>query len=352
MVNLATGLKLRGYDIDFFVYYPDKNHFKDQLTQLLIPIYSTAKKDKLGVNVIAGLRKLVISQKYDVVLSFLDTPNFYSEVASLGVSSKLIVSERRMYPPGRLSNSLYLLQQSHRLADHITVNSHHQRERMLREFPWMDRKITTIYNGLDLSVFAPSTEAHVVDPANRRLLAIGSISRHKNACNLVRAMNVFKETYGWAPHISWVGTRLISGEGVATYDEASRLLQDYGLTQSWEWLGERHDVPALLATHDALIHPSFEEGLPNVVCEALGCGKPVLIGDVCDHSKLVQDGVSGFLFDPGSPNDISAIVAAFYDLNRDQYASMCRAARQYALNNLSLDFFVDNYEKLFLAVSG
>jgi len=51
-----------------------------------------------------------------------------------------------------------------------------------------------------------------------------------------------------------------------------------------------------MVEHDAFVHPSFYEGMPNVVCEALAAGLPVLVSDVCDHPLLVEKGVQGFLF--------------------------------------------------------
>ena len=76
--------------------------------------------------------------------------------------------------------------------------------------------------------------------------------------------------------------------------------------KNWRWLGEESDIPGLLREHHALIHPSLYEGLPNVVCEALAAGMPVLVSNVCDHPLLVADGERGFLFDPADPGSIRA----------------------------------------------
>jgi glycosyltransferase involved in cell wall biosynthesis len=122
------------------------------------------------------------------------------------------------------------------------------------------------------------------------------------------------------------------------------------LNEQWDWLGERSDIPDLLQAHTALIHPSFYEGLPNVVCEALACGLPVLASDVCDHPYLVEEGVRGFLFNPHSPDSIAEAINKLYLASHDRRCQMSADARAFAEENLASAIFTDNYEKLFLSL--
>jgi glycosyltransferase involved in cell wall biosynthesis len=71
--------------------------------------------------------------------------------------------------------------------------------------------------------------------------------------------------------------------------------------------------------HDALIHPSLYEGLPNAVCEALAAGLPVLISNVCDHPLLVVEGERGFLFDPSDPLSIAMSIERAAALDADSW---------------------------------
>ncbi len=135
MVNLARGMKCRGHDVEFFTYYPE-NFYRPLVEELRIPVHVHTKRSRFSLAPLFALRRLVTKGNYSVIVSFLDTPNFYAEIARLGVpKTGLIVSERFMYPAGRLPLQLRLMQQCHRLADAITVNSHHQRLRMIKEFP-------------------------------------------------------------------------------------------------------------------------------------------------------------------------------------------------------------------------
>jgi glycosyltransferase involved in cell wall biosynthesis len=107
------------------------------------------------------------------------------------------------------------------------------------------------------------------------------------------------------------------------------------------------DVGGLLQKHHALIHPSFYEGLPNVVCEALAVGMPVLVSDVCDHPRLVADGERGFLFDPNAPASIAAAISKLVNLAAADWRRISRNARQFAEDKLDVERMVTQYEALF-----
>lgn len=350
MVTLARGLKARGHHVDFFVYYP-QDHYRSLLDEADIPVHLHLKSSRFSVAPLFALRRFISQHHYDLVLSFLDTPNFYSEIARIGLGkTKLVVSERFMYPPGPLPIKLRLLQEFHRMADAITVNSHHQRQRMVQEFPWMSGKVQTIYNGVDLERFTPDQAREGRSNSSLDLIAIGSITAKKNMLHLGKALTICRDRYNMKPIVRWVGKQESSEPGRRTFAEIIEFLQSNNLSEQWEWLGERSDITDLLRQHDTLIHPSFYEGLPNVVCEALACGLPVLASNVCDHPSLVEEGVRGFLFDPHSPGSIAAAVNNFYLTSDEKRREMSEASRTFADTNLSAASFTDNYEKLFFSL--
>lgn len=346
LVALGLGLAQRGHAIEFFVYHPQHRHFAAPLEQCQIPIHSAAKVSRWSLGPVRALRQLVRTGGYDGLLAFLPTPSFYGEIAGLGLRRPpLVVSQRFTFTSGSLGFGGWLQQQAHRLADHITVNSHSQRERMERMFPWMRSKISTIYNGVDLALFRPPWQV-VTHRGGLELLAIGSVLPGKNALGLIRALALNRARYGTSCIVRWAGKLGADAGAKAEFLAAERLLAEFGLRECWHWLGERADVPELLGSHDALIHPSLSEGLPNAICEALASGLPVLAGSVSDNERLVQDGVTGFVFDPTEPADIAASIRRLADLSETERARMRHAARSFAGHNLSLSRMVDSYEEL------
>jgi glycosyltransferase involved in cell wall biosynthesis len=351
IVTLAVALKRQGHDVSFFIYHPEY-HFLAPLEQEGIPVHYCRKPSRFSVKPVIELRRILLRERHAVAIAFLETPSLYLELASLSAGeTRVIVSERLGFADSRLDLKTYLLQQFHRLADVITVNSHHQADRMARHFPWMRAKLKTIWNGFDLEQFRPSPTLNP-NPASLRLLCVSSVSFKKNSISLARAVQICRERAGIRVEVSWAGALRVSGEGTAARDETDAFLRSSDLQDQWCWLGVRSDIPALLASCDALVHPSFFEGLPNAICEAMACGRPVLASRVCDHPLLVGHGERGLLFDPSSERDIADAIRHFASMGIADRQRMGLAARQFCEERLSLDRFIDAYSALLDPKSG
>ena len=349
MVNLALGLLKRGHCIEFFVYYPEITHFAPLLEDAGIKIHASRKTGKFSLSVVANLRTIIHAGHYDLVLSFLMTPNFYTILAncSLFHHPGFIVSERS-YDLGRSIPWMERITRSmYRFASHVIANSNHQRENLERKYPFMRKKISTIYNGYDLEYFAPEEPSKIVDNSDLKLLVIASISPGKNGLCLVRALNIMRQSYGILPIVSWVGEQVMSGERLSYRQKMDYEIAEFGLSTQWNWLGQRTDIVELINNHDLLVHPSYGEGLPNVVCEALACGKPVIASNMLDHPRLVQDGITGYLFDWQNPEDLAQKIITFAQLPNATRSLMRQNARHFAESHLSMSRFVDEYETLF-----
>lgn len=351
MVLLATGLVKKGHNVEFFIYYSQYAFYKSLLDQHGIVIHSLRKSRRFSVNVIPALYRTIRQGNYDCILSFLDTPNFYTELVHLGLRHPPLIASMRLSTPGRLPWQSRILMQFHRAANHIVVNSYHQRKVQVRDFPWLRSKISTIINGVDLDIFSPCFKNKINDTKKPiELLAVGRIDPQKNLSGIINALTIFWKRYGWVPVIRWAGKKDISESGQRYHAKVLEHIQQAGLRNSWEWLGERSDIPDLLCRHDALIHPALYEGLPNAVCEALASGLPVLASNVCDHANLVQHGETGFLFDPLNPEDMSGAIYEFASFSSTTRKEMGRKARVFAEQELSLKKYVHQYETLFRQV--
>lgn len=352
MVNLAVGLNARGHRVDFFVYYPQYRHFASQLQDSGVKVHEFEKQGRYDWRPIFRLRHLIHSGEYDLALAFLATPTFYLELASLGTKTPIVVSERSAYVAQELGTRRWFLQQLHRFSNHITVNSHHQFQNMVHMFPWMRPKLSVIYNGIDLKTFCPECLHKVVTRSNKifQFLVIGSVGPNKNPFTLAQAfVNLMKSQPKLADQISisWAGK--ITDDPMSKHEimRTNALLEDAGLQESWHWLGERSDVPELLRSADALIHPAFYEGLPNAICEALASGLPVLASNIGDHPRLIEEGKTGFLFSPQDAKSIAGAIHRFCSLSKTERVQMSQNARYFAETILSMERFVSAYEDIF-----
>jgi GalNAc-alpha-(1->4)-GalNAc-alpha-(1->3)-diNAcBac-PP-undecaprenol alpha-1,4-N-acetyl-D-galactosaminyltransferase len=350
MIILALGLMKRGYQVEIFCYAHG-----DLLAQPLydagIPIHWHFKRSRYSPNVIIDLRNLINRGRFNLVLSFLSTPNFYAILAGRLLSIHrvpVIVSERFCDLPQGVSKTERFSRQFYRLATHVVVNSHHQRINLTNKYPWISKRISTIYNGYDLNYFIPAA----TEPDNHplKIISIASVSPYKNGMCLVEALNLLHLRDDLKPQVDWVGQLVMKGDRLEYLNKMKQAITDYGLDEQWQWMNQRLDIVNQLHQHDVLVHPSYGEGLPNVVCEALACARPVIVSDIFDHSQLVKHGESGYLFDYRNPSDLAEKIKIFMGLSPDERMQMGRCGRQYAEVNLSQEKLVNEYEHLFLNV--
>lgn len=346
MTALACAMIARGHYVEIFTYF-EEQHFADQVLSKGVFLHNEKKTSRYSLAPLRKLRKIVNTGNFDCVLAFLRTPALYAELACLGVqNTHLVVSERFCYSAETLGWMGRLREQMHRCADWITVNSFHQHATMIELFPWMRSKISTIWNGLDVDYFLPTPLPQIrTDQLSVQVLA--SIARKKNALGLAKAVADCRDRLGLRVEVNWAGASMISGESDVEKKATDDFLRSHRLDDQWKWSGEVKDVRNLFEKCDVAVHPSRAEGLPNAVCEALSCGRPVLTSDVGDHSKLLDGETNGLLFDPDDHISIANTLHRYSQLGMHERAMMAESARSFAESKLSLSRFSSNYEELF-----
>jgi glycosyltransferase involved in cell wall biosynthesis len=137
---------------------------------------------------------------------------------------------------------------------------------------------------------------------------------------------------------------LIAGDGPDRH-ELEVQAQALGLSHT-HFLGNRQDIPALLAAADIFVLPSLWEGLPLVLLEAMSSGLPAVVTAVGGNQEVVEHGKSGLLV-PAA--DVQALAAAIRRLlsNPWQREQMGQAARERFERRFSLQRFVHAHESLY-----
>jgi len=347
LVYLGRELKKRGHAVDFFAYHAG-GFFRPALDELGITVHQIDKRYPIDPSPLFHLYRLW-NRSYDVALAFLEMPSLYAELVNLlKVSQRipLIVSERSL-SRGTGSVGSRLLRQAHRFATAVVANSNTQAMWLSKNFPFLRSRLKVIYNGVDLDQFSPNPDRNFMPPAHCRLLGIGSISRVKNIPSFIRALGICIQQHAVDVQVSWVGKVGSKRERKI----AMEMLSECQFSNHWVWLGERRDIAELMNRSDALILPSLWEGLPNVICEAMACGLPVLCSSVSDLSRMIEDGVQGFLLDPNDPQQMAQAIWRFGSLNEQERRTMGLTGRHYAEKELGLDRFVDQYEQLLFSVA-
>lgn len=184
----------------------------------------------------------------------------------------------------------------------VLALSEEWRTHLLRICPNMN--IEVLPNGVALPEVRHPSE---LPAAPRTVLTLGRLGRRKGTYDLVRAFARI------APRMP--GVQLVCG-GDGDIEEVRALAKELGVEDRVAcpgWLGPE-GKRARLAEAAVFILPSYAEGMPMAVLEAMSCGLPVISTPVGGIPQLIQNGRNGILVEAG---DIDAIAAAVLRLVSD-----------------------------------
>jgi glycogen(starch) synthase len=168
-----------------------------------------------------------------------------------------------------------------------------------------DVPVTVVPNGVDAALFRPADAPSLPSSAPLRLLVVGRLVRQKGVDLILEAM---------ARTPVPLDLTVVGDGGVRPALEAQ--VAALGLGERVRFAGwlERTALPDAYRAADLFVFPSRDEGMPNVVLEAMASGLPVAATDIAGNRDLVVDGETGFLL---PVDDVAALAAALERLAAD-----------------------------------
>lgn len=92
--------------------------------------------------------------------------------------------------------------------------------------------------------------------------------------------------------------------------------------------GMQQDIRPVLRRCQCLVHPSFHEGMSNVCMEAAAAGRVVIASNISGCREIVEEGVTGFLVNPGDTKDLARGVEQFLNLRYNEKMQMGENGRR------------------------
>lgn len=137
------------------------------------------------------------------------------------------------------------------------------------------------------------------------LLTIGEMIKRKNHETALRALaQLTNDNYIF----------LICGRGELE-SHLKDLAVNLGIEDKVRFLGFRNDIPEICIASDIFVFPSYQEGLPVSVMEAMSAGLPIVASRIRGNTDLIQDGNGGFLHEP---EDYSGIAKSIDKVIEDE----------------------------------
>ncbi len=297
-----------------------------------------------AVHVLPRLRAWLSRQRPAIAHFFLPEAYLLGGLATLGLGGLVRVMSRR---------SLNRYQRNHPFAARVEAWLHGRMDAVLANSAAVaaelraegvpPARLHAIANGL---VFEPggdraATRATLgLAPDALVIVAVANLIAYKGHADLLDALAAVRARL---PR-SW--TLLCAGRDDGIGGDLAARAAAAGLGDHVRFLGQRDDVPALLAASDIAVSASHEEGSSNAVLEAMAAGLAVIATYVGGSAEAIQPGTGGLLVPPRDP---AALGAALLSLagDPDLRARLGNAARMRATRDFSLDACVERYAALY-----
>ena len=339
-VGLACFLKQRGYEVMAATYY-DHPFYQPLLDEGGVQYECFHVNSKLSLpKLIKGIRNF----KADVVISFQTDPNSLACVAAKICGVRLVVSERNTHQCVTLKDKIIF--QLYRLADYVVPNSYSEGRFISDTFPFLKEKTIPITNFVDLKKFYPSSEQN--KHARTVVMTAASIKGSKNTKRYLEAcIKALKK--GCNVDIVWYGVNDRNTdlpEYVRYTDECLQMVKESGFENRIHLLAKRQDIEKAYREADVFCLPSHFEGTPNVICEAMASGLPVMASNVCDNPNFVIPERNGWLFNQNDVDDMANVLMEVSQANLNLLDDYGKESRRIVEEKCSEEIFVDKYIKL------
>ena len=243
-------------------------------------------------------------------IAVLHAFDFYTDVFAVPAAwlagVQVILASRREITGLRSAKQRLALRIAREFATGVVVNSEAARQHLVGLRPRSRQKVAILPNCIDLEKLKPRLPMKEVREQLRIPIAVplvgvlGNLRPEKDVGTFIRAAKHIRMDLPDARF-------LLIGDG-SERESLMKLAAELGLSDTTYFLGDRRDVPDLLAALDVLVLTSTTESSPNAILEGMAVGLPVVATNIGGIPELVTHGLTGYLFPPGDARVLAGFV--------------------------------------------
>jgi glycosyltransferase involved in cell wall biosynthesis len=175
----------------------------------------------------------------------------------------------------------------------------------LKEYHFDPEEVVVIGNGVDEKFFVPAQ--NMIEDDNKYIMYVGRMDREKGLFDLVECG---EHMCNQRSDISFI----LAGRG-RDLDKLKKKVRKLGLRDKFIFLGQvgKDKLVQLYQNATIFAFPSYHEGLPTALLEAMSCGLPIVATDVRGNRDLISSGEDGILVPPRSPKEMVDAISMLLD---------------------------------------
>ena len=321
---------------------PWKNHLVADLESLGIRVRMIGDKQGLTPRFFFNLRRLVRKIEPDLI---------HAHLPSMGVAARLISPVPVVYTEHNIVDSYRLLT---RVANRLTYAQNAVVIAVSDAVAdsvrgWSYKSLQVIPNGVsphidETAAQAARTELGLPQTDSPLVAHVGNIKPGKGHDVLIAAAS---RLCARRPDVTIVS---IGGEKhPGDLERVRESARAAGVDRHLKFTGRRPDALAFVAAADVFVNPSWVEGLPVAVLEAMAAGTPVVATDAGGVPRIVRNGQTGILVPSGDADALADGIARLLD-DPDTAGQLARKARELVEREYGLEPMVRAVESVYCEV--
>ncbi|MBA4030739.1 MAG: lipopolysaccharide biosynthesis protein [Planctomyces sp.] len=273
------------------------------------------------------------SRQFDVVHTHNTYPHLYATLAARRARVPVVVNTRHGQRLGHNWRANLQYRLTSKLVDRIVAVSDDAARLCVREDKLPTGIVTRIWNGIDLAQFGWRGSSQELTA-----ITVSRLSCEKDIGTMLRAVDLVRRQY---PAFKLI----IVGDG-AERAPLEKLTAELDLSSHVSFLGERHDVPELLAGAGFFVSSSLSEGISLTLLEAMAVGLPVVATAVGGNPEIILPGVTGLLAPAGNAEELARAMLEMCG-QRNEWLAMGAAGRERVSEFFHIDRMIDDYTRLY-----
>ncbi len=348
---LIAAIQQSGFDIHIaapeFIDYPVEREQLEALGYIVhnIPMQRTGTNPATDAKTLLALYRLMKEIKPDYMMAYTIKPVIYGSLAAklariphrfaliTGLGYAFQGADEQGYKKSNLQKIMHKLYSVALASTHKVFFQNPDDEALFKSMGILTPKAsTTVVNGsgVDISEYSVQPFATIDDILIPRFLLIARLLGDKGVREYAQAAKIIKDKYPQAQFdlVGWID----DNPDAIEQQELDRWINE-GLFNFW---GKLDDVKPAIAASSIYVLPSYREGTPRTVLEAMAMGRPIITTDAPGCRETVIDGYNGYLIPVKAVEELAAAMERFI-VNPALIIEMGKASRQLVEEKFDVD---------------